>query len=85
MPLVCEPLLRKRILELHGLLLGTDGEGSVKPTALNISLLENNLACIIDGNGNIDSIAEAEFASVVDREGTENAATDVTVGLVEGA
>ena len=73
------------ILELHGLLLGTDGEGSVKPTALNISLLENNLACIIDGNGNIDSIAEAEFASVVDREGAENAATDVTVGLVEGA
>ena len=56
------PTAQPIVLQLHGLLLGSDGQCAMKPTALNKRLLHHHVAGVMKRGGHIEAIPHAPTA-----------------------
>ena len=77
------PTAQPIVLQLHGLLLGSDGQCAMKPTALNKRLLHHHVAGVMKRGGHIEAISHAPTARRVVEQRANGRGAHIAIGLVE--
>ena len=71
------------ILQFHGIFLGTDSQRSLEPACLHKSLLHNKFTGESCGHCHVETIADAPFPAIVERQRTFDGTTQITIRILQ--